>query len=178
MILFFVILFITNINHFIIRNSKCKNNKETEEAYNEETNEADLYTQPPSPVTEDKESRRRPVTCPLPQKTRKKKAANTPHSSSRTEPIQPSILSVRNGSGMWESKTCEECGNIPTSHRCMHKVSNGDYYEVCAITKKNGTPFCGKYICPLCSIKRHSPDGIITCANHQKSRMDTIHFTS
>ena len=68
--------------------------------------------------------------------------------------------------GQLESVTYKECvacgGTIPTSHRCMAKVTISAYY----VTDKNDR-ICGRPYCLMCAEARNCPYEKHLCRFHQ-----------
>jgi len=55
---------------------------------------------------------------------------------------------------------CTFCEEIPTRHRCMHRVEKG------GVVLEGGLRICGDYICAPCSLSFGSEEGIFRCDKH------------
>ena len=78
--------------------------------------------------------------------------------------VPPTKLTI-NASGKWLPMRCEErradCFGIPSSHRCMERVSVGGFYE-----NDPNVRFCGKVFCLVCAADRGLPHNTLKCHIH------------
>ena len=72
-------------------------------------------------------------------------------------------VDVVNGRKVFPAILCEDCGNLPTQHRCLVEVSReGFLFESILV--------CGVAICALCS-QKYGGEGIFRCRDHPTKKL-------